>query len=154
MCVVSLSKQLLWLQTNRLSFMLKSWAESLWFMSAFHARAFPEAISNRHCIISVCEQPAVDGWSVVTVTNVLQLQLSPLRLPTMHSSSSPAFSLVPRPHGPMPIHLLRLSRHKDVQFSENIYAHLKFTIYGRKQTYTHVMQHSPASVGFTQAHPN
>ena len=100
MCGVSLSKQFLWLQMNRLSFMLKSWAESLLFMSAFHARALPEAISNRHCIISVCEQPAVDGWSVATVTNVLQLQLSPLRLPTMHSSSSQAFSRVPRLRGP------------------------------------------------------
>ena len=53
---------------------------------------------------TVCEQPAVDGQSVATVTNkvpyVLQLEPSPLRLPTIHSSSSLAFSLVPRSHGP------------------------------------------------------
>ena len=52
----------------------------------------------------VCEQPAVDGQSVATVTNkvpyVLQLEPSPLGLPMMHSSSSPAFSLVPRLRGP------------------------------------------------------
>ena len=27
--------------------------------------------------------------------------------------------------------------HEDVQFSGNIYAHLKFTVYGRKQTDIH-----------------
>ena len=44
--------------------------------------------------------------------------------------------------------------HKDVQFLENIYAHLKFTVYGCKQTYTRVLQCSPASVGLAQARPN
>ena len=44
--------------------------------------------------------------------------------------------------------------HEDVQFSGNIYAHLKFTVYGRKQTYTRVLQCSPASVGLAQARPN
>ena len=37
--------------------------------------------------------------------------------------------------------------HEDVQFSGNIYAYLKFTIYGRKQTYTRILQCSPTSVG-------
>ena len=44
--------------------------------------------------------------------------------------------------------------HEDVQFSGNIYAHLKFMVYGRKQTYTRVLQCSPASVGLAQARPN
>ena len=54
------------------------------------------------CIIcTVCEQPAVDGRFIAAVTNkkcVLQLEASPLRLPMLHSGSSPA----------LPIHLLRL----------------------------------------------
>ena len=56
---------------------------------------------------TVRKQPAVDmvdGRSVATVAikvpYVLQLELSLLRLPTMHSSSSTVFSLVPRPCGP------------------------------------------------------
>ena len=46
--------------------------------------------------------------------------------------------------------------HEDVQFSGNIYAYLKFTVYGHKQTYmyTRVLQCSPASVGLAQARPN
>ena len=40
--------------------------------------------------------------------------------------------------------------HEDVQFSGNIY----FTVYGRKQTFTRVLQCSPASVGLAQARPN
>ena len=39
-------RQLLWLHMNRLSFMLKSWAESLTFISAIYARPLPEAIST------------------------------------------------------------------------------------------------------------
>ena len=66
---------------------------------------------------------AVDGQSVAAVTNkkvpyVLQLEVSPLRLPTLHSGSRPA---------------LRCMR--TFNFSGNIYAHLKFTVYGRKQEY-------------------
>ena len=61
----SLSKQLIWLHMNRLvSFMLKSRAESLAFMSAIYARALPVCI-----ICTVCEQPAIDGQSVAAVTN-------------------------------------------------------------------------------------
>ena len=44
--------------------------------------------------------------------------------------------------------------HEDVQFSGNIYAHLEFTVYGRKQTYTRILQCSPASVGLAQTRPN
>ena len=55
----------------------------------------------------VCKQPAVDGQSVATMTNkvpyVLQLEPSPLQLPMMHCSSSPAFSVIPRPCGPFTI---------------------------------------------------
>ena len=40
----------------------------------------------------------------------------------LHSGSSPAFHIV----------------HKDVQFSGNIYAHLKFIVYGCEQTDIHV----------------
>ena len=45
---VSLSKQLLWLHINRLSFTLKSWAELPVFVSAVYARALPETVSNWH----------------------------------------------------------------------------------------------------------
>ena len=47
----------------------------------------------------VFEQPAVDGRSVAAVTNkskvpcVLKLEPSPLRLPMLHTGSSPAFVL-------------------------------------------------------------
>ena len=89
---------------NRLSFTLKSSAELLAFMSAVHVRALPEAISNHVYNFRAVREPAVDGWSVASVTNkvpyLLQLEPSLLRLPTMHSSSSPAFSLVPRLCGP------------------------------------------------------
>ena len=86
----------------------------------------------------VCEQPAVDGRSIAATTNkkvpyTLQLEASLLRLLMLHSGSSPA---------------------ADVQFSENIYVHLKFTVNGCKQTYTHFLQCSSASVGLTQARPN
>ena len=71
------------------------------FMSTVPARALPE--TGVYNFGMVREQSAVDGWSVATVTNkvpyMLQLEPSPLRLPTMHSSSSPAFSLVPRLRG-------------------------------------------------------
>ena len=30
--------------------------------------ALPEAISTSHVIRTICEQPAVDGWSVAAVT--------------------------------------------------------------------------------------
>ena len=59
------------------------------------------------------EQPAVDmvdGRSVATVAKkvpyVLQLEPSPLWLPTMHSSSSPAFSQATWPS--IALHSLRL----------------------------------------------
>ena len=76
----SLSKQIPWLQMNRLSFTLKSYAELLAFMSAVHAQALPEAGNlNPACMIcTVCEQPAVDGQSVAAITNK---KPSLLRLP-------------------------------------------------------------------------
>ena len=165
---------------NRLRFTLKSSAESLAFMRAVHARALPEAISNlrvyppyfRYGPQATCP---VDGRSVATMTNmvpyVLQLEPPPLRLPTMHSSSSPAFSLVPRSRGPAlpslvprphpraggahcPSPIEAKYVHEHVQFSGNIYAHLKYMVYGRKQTYIRLVQRSPASVGLAQARPN
>ena len=79
-------------------------------MSAVHARALSEFDNFG----MVHKQPSIDGRSVATVTNkvpyALQLEPSPLQLPTMHSSSSPAFSFVPRPHGPGPSPL-RLSKY-------------------------------------------
>ena len=78
----------------------------------------------------VREQPAIDGQSVATVTNkvpyVLQLEPSQLQLPTMHSSSSPAFILVPRLGGPA-LHLLRLSTQ----------GCSKYLVHVHKQTYVH-----------------
>ena len=77
-------------------------------MSVVYALPLPEAISTRRVYFcTVGEQPAVDGQSVAAVTRrskmpcVLKLELSLLRLPTLHSGSSPAF-------------------HEDVQFSGNI----------------------------------
>ena len=81
---------------------------------------------------------------------MLQLEASLLRLPSLHSGSSPAFPFTYRGY--------LYEVHVDVQFSGNIYAHLKFTVYGRKhtnkQTHTRVLQCSPASVGLAQARPN
>ena len=81
---------------------------------------------------TVCEQPAVDGRSVATITNkvpyVLQLEPSPLRLPMVHSSSSPAFSLLPRPRGPALPFTYKFEANwymSTFNFRENIYAHLK-----------------------------
>ena len=71
----------------------------------------------------VSEQPAVDGQSVAAVTTkskvpcVLTLELSPLRLPTLHSASSPAFHASARGRSIFGKHL-------------NVY--LKFIVYGHK----------------------
>ena len=63
-------------------------------MSAVYSWALPETVSNQHVMIicMVCEQFAVNGWSVAAVTKkkpyALQLEATPLQLPTLHSGSS------------------------------------------------------------------
>ena len=55
---------------NRLSFMLKWWAEAVAFMGVVYVRPLPEAISTcRVYFCTVVEQPAVDGRSIAAVTN-------------------------------------------------------------------------------------
>ena len=69
---VSLSKQLLWLHMNRLSFMLKSQAESLAFMSAVYAQPLPEVISTWaacHFVRSASSLQLMPGRSVAAVIN-------------------------------------------------------------------------------------
>ena len=53
---------------------------------------------------------------------MLPLEPLPLRLPMLHSGHSPA---------------LPYEVHENVKFSGNIHAHLKFTVYGCKQTNRH-----------------
>ena len=65
------------------------------------------------------------------VPYMLQLEASPLRLPTLHSGSSPA---LPSTYWGY--------LHKDVQFSKNIYANLKFMVYGRTDL-QHQAAHRP-----------
>ena len=57
---------------------------------------------------------------------VLQHEASPLRLPTLHSGSSPAL--------PFTYLGYLYEVHEDVQFVGKIYVHLKFTVYGHKHT--------------------
>ena len=53
-----------------------------------------------------------------------------------------------------PIEAIYYTAYEHVQFSGNVYAHLKFTVYGRKQTYACISQCSPTSVQLSKAHPN
>ena len=79
---------------------------------------------------TVGEQPAaaVDGESVAAVTTrskvpcVLKLELSTLRLPTLHSGSSPAF---------------HVSARGCSIFGKHLNAYLKFTVYDRKHGRIH-----------------
>ena len=94
-------------------------------------------VYNFGTVRRVREQPVVDGQSVASMTNkvpyVLQLESSPLRLLMIHASSSPAFSLVPR------------SRDPALPFTHNYEAKYTRTFnFGRKQTYTRIMQCSLA----------
>ena len=67
-------------------------------MSFMHDSYLKRSQPAVYCTVG--EQPAVDGRSVAVVTNkkvlcVLKLELSPLRLPTPHSISSPALAVSP-----------------------------------------------------------
>ena len=84
---------------NRLSFTLKWWAESVAFMSVIYVRPLPEAIRvNLLCIILYGRRAACRWWSVhrllwqtgSKVPCILKLEPSLLRLPTLHSGSTPA----------------------------------------------------------------
>ena len=136
------------LHMNKLSFTLKWWADSLAFMSAVYARPLPEAISTQWCIIcTVCEQPAVDGRSVLLwqtrskVSCVLKFQSFPLRLPILHSGSSPA----------LPFTYLLSARGRSI-FEKYQYI-LTFTVYGRKQTST-LQTYFRNEVPLAQARPD
>ena len=105
---------------------------------------------NPACIIcTVGKQSAVDGRSVAAVTNkkvpcVLKLEPSPLQLPTLHSSSSPA----------LPCHALHLLSSTSI-FRRYLNVHLKLYDCKHGRWYTHTsVQCSPASEGLTQACPN
>ena len=79
-----------------------------------------------------CEQPAIDGRSLAAVTKqevscCKCFHLSNLRYGCRRCTLAIALHEV----------------QEDVQFLENIYAHLKFTVYGRKQTNRHT--HAPCN---------
>ena len=76
---------------------------------------------------------------------MLQLELSSLRLTTLHSGSSPAL-----PFTYWGYLLSACTR----MFNFQLNAHLKFMVYGHKQTYVRILQWSHASVELTQARPN
>ena len=90
---------------------------------------------------------AADGRSVAAVTKkskvlcVLKLAPSPLRLPMLHSGSSPA---------------LPYQVHEDIQFSGDVKRGFKiYGIWPQANKHTHTLsQCSPTSVGLTQARPN
>ena len=100
---------------------------------------------------TVRKQPAVDGQSVATATNkvpyVLLLERSPLQFLMMHSSSSPAFNLVPRPRGSALPFIYRGRR--------EIFMHILNIQYMAASRHTHVSCNAVllVSAGLTQAHP-
>ena len=110
---------ILWLHMDRLSYTLKSWAESLAFMSAVYARALPETVSNRQ--LAVDDDSCRDKQEVRcrTCFNFSRLRYGCRRC-TLAVAQHYLYEV-----------------HEDVQFSGKIYAHLKFTVYGRKQTNRH-----------------
>ena len=87
----------IWPHMNRLSFMLKSWAESLAFISAVYARPLTEAISTPRVILyslwAACRWCRVGPlllWQTRSkLPCVVQLEPSPLWLPTLHFGSNP-----------------------------------------------------------------
>ena len=110
----------------------------------------PEANLTTVCniICTVCEQPALvcHGPQLPCVRS---LELSSLRvsfMSTLRSGSSPSLTAGWAQDYPRMFSLCEIFK----------YAHLKFTVYGRKQASKHTHAHvqcSPASVGLTQARP-
>ena len=121
-------------------------------MSVVYARLYlKRSQPGVYKFCTVCEQPAIDGQSVAAVTNkskvpcVLKLEPSPLRLPMLHSGSSPALS--------------SLSTKCTRTFNFREIFKRAFKIYGiwpQANTYvTNTLpQCSPTSVGLAQACPN
>ena len=94
---------------------------------------------------SACEQPAIDGQSVASVTNkkVVKFEPSPLRLPILPSGSSSALPFT---------YLLGTRGHSiSVKHAFKIYS---IWPQANKYVTNTLPQCSSASVGLTQAHPN
>ena len=124
----SLSKQVLWLHAHEQT---KLHAEMSWIASVYECRLciiLTWSNLNWQCIIcTVCEQPAIDSWSVAAVTRCRRrLNLSRL------CYSCQRCTLAVAQHCPSPSYLLSARGHSI--FEKYFNAHLKFMVYGRKQT--------------------
>ena len=135
----SLSKQLLWLHAHEqteLHAEMMSWIASVNECRLCTTLTWSDL--NLACkICTVCEQHAVDGRFVATVTNekvpcVLKLELV----------SGPSYQLA--------LNIKNLNLKLVCKFEMYVYLRIfsyplvqfKFTVYGRKQTYTSVLQYS------------
>ena len=143
------ASRLLWLHMNRLSFTLKWWAESLAFMHDPYLKRSQLGVHNLYG-----QRAACCWWLVRSCCDKQEVRCRVCLKLSRLCYGCQRCTLAVAQHCPSPIEATYYSS----IFGKYLNAHLKFTVYGRKQASMYVTktlpQCSPASVGLAQARPN